>query len=275
MVFNKNLKKQTKSKQIKELVDIISSILVMPNYSLDSIKNIDNIKELDIDECPICNENHVIKYGIRNDRQRYKCKTCGKVFDERTASPISYTKISLDKWFKYIDLLINKVSIRKCAKALDISIKTSFFMRHKILNCLSKITEHESVAEHINIEKVYFKRSHKGIRKKSDVATTHVKEKDSKSGDLLDNLIEQEDVCIEISSDINGDIISAKLVDIKENFTKEIKVKYNIYKKQIRYTQNMKKYSDRLKIWIKDFRGVSTKYLSNYLNLFFWSEKTS
>ena len=88
MALSENLKKEVKqpnSKKARELVNTISSLLVMPNHSSDSVKNIDNTGKLDLDKCPICNENHIIKYGKRNNRQRYKCKICGKIFDERTA----------------------------------------------------------------------------------------------------------------------------------------------------------------------------------------------
>ena len=157
MAFKASLKNEIKSKKIKELVGSISSILVMPNYSSNSIKNIDNTKGLDIEKCPICNENHIIKYGRRNDRQRYKCKRCGKIFDERTSSVISHTKVPIDKWFKYISLLLDRVSIRECARILDISIRTSFFMRHKIMDCLNLIVKSESIYNDMSLEGYYLK----------------------------------------------------------------------------------------------------------------------
>ena len=41
--------------------------------------------------------------------------------------------------YKYITLLVNKATIRECANELGISVKTSFFMRHRILDCLNII----------------------------------------------------------------------------------------------------------------------------------------
>lgn len=226
----------------------------MPNYSLDSAKNIDSSKVLNIEICPICNGNHVIKYGKKYDRQRYKCKTCRKVFDERTDSAISHTKISLDKWFKYINLLIKKVSIRECAKELDISIKASFFMRHRILDCLSLMLKKESIGKSISIEGIYFKCSND------------------------DNYKENECHCIVIFSDVNGNIVSTKLyterdeiLKIKKNFMKDNKNNINMDKKEVYFTHNIKIHYSSFKTWLKKYRWVSIKYLSNYLTLFSWS----
>lgn len=156
-----------------DLFKKLKSVLVNSNLSADK----DN-------KCPNCNGNHIIKHGKRNNIQRYKCKSCSKVFSERSNSIISNTKIFLDKWFMYIALLINKISIRKCSKILKISLKTSFFMRHKILDCLSIILKQE------------------------------------------------------------------KVLDVK-------KINEN---------------DEEFKIWSSCFRGVSVKYLSNYLSLFAWNE---
>lgn len=242
MVFNENLKNQTKLRKIKGLVETISSILVMPNYSSDSIKNIDNIKELDIDKCPICNENHIIKYGRRNDRQRYKCKSCGKIFDERTTSAISHTKLPIDKWFKYISLLVHRFSIRECARILDISVRTSFFMRHKIMDCLNLIVKRESIYNGMSIESCYLK----GY---------------------------DENNCVAIYSDSNGNIVTVKsyvardeILDIEKNIN-------NIDERGVYLTKKIENHYDRFKDWLKKYRGVSIKYFSNYLVLFSWIEK--
>lgn len=286
MVLNKDLKNQVKilnSKEDIELFEMIRSLLIMPNYPLESEVNSDYKKNLENENCPKCKKNNIIKYGRRNNRQRYKCKDCGKVFDERTDSVISNTKVSLDKWFMYIILLINKTSIRECARKLKISIKTSFFMRHRILDCLSIIFENKAVKDIGRVEEVYFKRSYKGNHSKRGVINVPVKSSESRIESLLENSNEDKDVCVKIYSDINGNIISAtldkekfKFLQMKENFIKETKSNYNDYKikNEVYLKKNVKGYYFRLQNWLSDFRGVSTKYLSNYLNLFCWIEDT-
>lgn len=283
MVLNKNLKNQMKisnSEESTELFQMIRSLLIIPNYSLDSEVNLGYKKALKNESCPKCNGNHIIKYGRRNDRQRYKCKDCCKVFDERTDTAISSTKVHLDKWFMYIMLLINKTSIRECARKLNISAKTSFFMRHRILDCLNVILENKSVKDIVKIEEVYFKCSYKGKHSKNSVLSVPAKLSESRRECLLEKSNENKYVCFAICSDINGNIISvkldkekSKLLEKKENFIKETKINYK-FKNEVVLNQDIKGYYFRIQSWLRDFRGVSTKYLSNYLNLFCWSENT-
>ena len=100
MGIHKNLDKYVKtlnSSELEELFNLISSLLITPTYSSAFCEEIKEMKFFKGEICPRCNKSHIIKYGKRYDRQRYKCKNCGKVFDERTSSVISSTKLSLDK----------------------------------------------------------------------------------------------------------------------------------------------------------------------------------
>ena len=104
MSLHKNLEKHIKTlnlNELEELFNILSSLLISPIYSSDFNEEIKEAKYFKGEICPRCYKNHIIKYGKRYDRQRFKCKKCGKVFDERTSSIISSTKLPIDKWFKY------------------------------------------------------------------------------------------------------------------------------------------------------------------------------
>lgn len=69
-------------------------------------------------------------------KQRYKCKDCEKTFNDFTKSSLSNTKLPLEKWIKYAKCMVLGYSIRKCAKNVDLCVKTSFYMRHKILDAV-------------------------------------------------------------------------------------------------------------------------------------------
>ena len=43
--------------------------------------------------CPRCYENHIIKYGKRYDRQRFKCKKCGAIRKNKAAEDDNMDKI--------------------------------------------------------------------------------------------------------------------------------------------------------------------------------------
>ena len=90
--------------------------------------NIDNNTDNNIDNnntiitCKFCGKSHYKKYGFLGNKQKYKCKECGKVFvigDNRE-------KYSYDKKLKVIKMYLEGVGIRKrvlCVGKLDACIK--------------------------------------------------------------------------------------------------------------------------------------------------------
>lgn len=87
--------------------------------------------------CPHCKEEDILRNGKYNNKQRYICKNCRKTFTDFTNSATYNSKKTLDKWIKYAKCMLNGYSIRKCAEIVEINIATSFFWRHKILDCIS------------------------------------------------------------------------------------------------------------------------------------------
>lgn len=97
----KNLSKNELIGAISVAQEILSDF-----FSYDEIK--DSIKESRFSkgyECPKCQCKYVNKNGKYSARQRYICKRCRTTFDEMTLSPFSNTKIGLDKWLKYCELI--------------------------------------------------------------------------------------------------------------------------------------------------------------------------
>ena len=128
----KNLNKD----ELRELVSVAQEAL-SALFSSDRIK--DSIKESRFSkgyECPKCQYKEVNKNGKSNGRQRYICKRCRCTFDEFTLSPFSSTKLGLDRWLKYCELMILGLSIRQCAEEVGVGVKTSFYMRHRILDVI-------------------------------------------------------------------------------------------------------------------------------------------
>lgn len=81
--------------------------------------------------CPHCGCTEKInKNGKYKDKQRYLCKNCGSSFMASTKTILHCTKRSLSTWRKYINCILDGLSIRKSSQLCKISIKTSFFWRH-------------------------------------------------------------------------------------------------------------------------------------------------
>lgn len=89
--------------------------------------------------CPHCSAETVSRNGKYKGKQRYICKSCNKTFTDFTNSATYKSKKTLDKWLKYAKCMIAGYSIRKSAKIVEINIATSFFWRHKILDCIKVI----------------------------------------------------------------------------------------------------------------------------------------
>jgi transposase-like protein len=86
--------------------------------------------------CPYCQSEHFVKNGTQNNKQRFLCRKCKKSFVEQTGTVLSYTKKDLTVWEKYVNCMIEKYPLRKCAKVCNVSLQTAFYWRHKILDAL-------------------------------------------------------------------------------------------------------------------------------------------
>lgn len=129
------LMKDLSRNEMEIWVEIIQSKVEDEYYKGIKHKKINNNRNYI--KCPKCSSEDLSKNGITNNRQRYICKNCRITFDERSFSPLSNTKLSLDKWLKYCRLMVEGGSIKYCAEKVDVSIPTSFFMRHRILDILN------------------------------------------------------------------------------------------------------------------------------------------
>ena len=92
------------------------------NNNITNNNTDNNIDNNTIITCKFCGKSHYKKYGFLGDKQKYKCKECGRVFvigDNRE-------KYSYDKKLKVIKMYLEGVGIRKrvlCVGKLDACIK--------------------------------------------------------------------------------------------------------------------------------------------------------
>lgn len=111
--------------------DIYNYLRTVVNSEFDNV-------DIDINLCLKCNSKNIVKLGNYGGRQRYRCKDCLTSFTSKSFGVFSGTKLDRDVWLKYIDCFINDLTLRECAKEVSVSLKTSFFMRKRIIECLNK-----------------------------------------------------------------------------------------------------------------------------------------
>lgn len=98
--------------------------------------------------------------------------------------------------------MINGYSIRKSAKIVGINIATSFFWRHKILNCISEFLGGGSVDGVVEADEVFLTYSYKGTKPQNMPRKLHKRGKQVKKRG-----ISSEQVCVATALDRQGNLI--------------------------------------------------------------------
>lgn len=252
--------------------------------------------------CPHCGSMKHIKKGIAYNKQRYLCKECHRNFSITTHSILSNSQLDLSIWLKYVECFVNCSSLRVAASTSGVSLKTSFFMRHRILECISKyigefrLNENESC----EMDECFIRESFKGNHTKSKVKLprpAHKRGKDhikpGMSSDqicLLTAINAKQDVFASIACRgaidakttkelIHSNIVTGSIVntDKKKSYIRvfsEMKVEHNRYdsKKDKGKLNFINSLHSRIKSFFQKYRGVSTRRLENYVAWFKWIE---
>lgn len=261
-------------------------------------KHLLDIKFADGAHCPFCsNHTQIIKYGKSNNgKQRYKCKNCNKFFTVTSQSVIQGTHKSIATWKKYISCMMSKMTIRQCAEECNISVRTAFIWRHKILHSLEKMMNEVKLTGVVEADETFFPLSFKGNHKKSNFTMPRRAHKRGKS--IRKRGLSREQVCVPCAVNRNGLSVS-KITNLGRASTKAISTLFNgvidsssvlctdslvaydtfsrncnikhvkvapgFFTNGVYNIQRVNNYHSRLKNFMNRFNGVSTKHLNNYL----------
>lgn len=128
-----------------------------------------NNKEVEC--CPRCGSLDFIKKGksVRDGSQRYFCYGCHRTFGTKTSNAIAMSKLPVDKWMAYIECFVDALPLRACAQKCAVSLNSAFFMRHRLLEVIKKFCTAFSVGTGASAEldETYFHESFKGNHSKS------------------------------------------------------------------------------------------------------------
>lgn len=122
-----------------KLAKLIKLIHKLPENRLDELTDtVSEMLEEDKNsdpppDCPSCSSSAVLRNGTRNGTQRYRCKTCGKVFSSRHNSVMWHAHSGEAVWKRVIRDTIDGKSIDKTAGELALTHATAYNMRHKVL----------------------------------------------------------------------------------------------------------------------------------------------
>lgn len=262
-----------------------------------------NMSNIETTYCHKCGSTSISKFGFHNGGQRYICNDCRTTSTAKTNTIFGTTKLDKTVWLKYVECVVDKLSLQASADKVGVGLKTSFFMRHRILECMKKYTENFRVSKgnSAELDETFLRESFKGNHKKNpDFVMPRTSRKhggeDVKRGISKDQICifsgvnDTNDVIMEIANrgEIkNGDIIrilknkiedgSIINTDRKNSYVKsllEMGANHNRFKSD-RNDGTIAKVNSlhsRFELFIHRFRGVATRRLDNYLTWFKWLE---
>lgn len=282
-----NCIKKLSSKAISKLLDTAKDLL-----SSESIPMNPN--------CPHCESDVVIRYGRKRGKQRFLCKQCGRTFVSTTHTIMAYSHSNAEIWEEVIQDTVHGCAIDYSAKNLGLSHQTVFNMRHKILLALQNDPDSKNIllGGVSELDETFVLDSYKGKQLPEGVARKARKHgaKAQKRG------ISNEYVCICTGIQRNGSAYAATINRAKPD-AEELTClfKHHISKGTLILCDGLKSYNVLAKIAnciIKDcnqftkeetcfyhlntvngfhsfikqrytfYRGVATKYLNRYNQLF-------
>lgn len=245
--------------------------------------------------CPRCKGSELYRHGQANGLQRFRCRRCARTFNCLTGTPLARLRHK-DKWLDYLDCMLDSRTVRKAAAKVAVAKNTSMRWRHRFLTtakddrpvCLTGIAE---------ADETFLLESRKGARKLDRPPR-------KRGGRASTRGISRELVCILVARDRNGktcDFVTGRGALTKAQlhrhllpvlapdtllvtdanhayraFAREAGVAHDFVnvstgRRVVRqasaaiHVQNVNGYHSRFHGWLRAFRGVATRYLSNYL----------
>ena len=257
-----------------------------------------SLRHKEITSCLHCGSTHFVKNGTPNGRQRYLCRKCCKSFVQDSGTILFRTHKKIDTWHKYIQCMIDKLPLRRCAEKCEIALPTAFAWRHKILDALQNMMAKVELEGVVEADETFFRLSYKGNHKKS--SNFHLPRAAKKRGTgAAQRGISKEQVCVPCGLSLEGKSIARstnlgkpRLADIQgvlggriakgsvlvtdslrayqklslDMNLNHIRIPPNRHTQGVFNIQKINSYHALLKnLVLHVFRGVATKYLNNYL----------
>jgi len=285
--------------ELQDLFDFIGEIMSLNSLTHSLPKDCRESRFARGEVCPHCNSTHVVKNGKLNDKQRYKCRACNRSFNDFTKSALSSTKLPLDKWINYAKCMVMGNSIRKSAEIIEVCVKTSFYMRHKILDCIGTFIGTGDVDGIVEMDETFVAESFKRNHIKSGFIMPRRARKRGK--EIRRRGISNEQICVATAIDRNNNIILEMICkgrvgyrDLERLYGGHIdneaiictdshksyirfgrdlnldhkRIMRDHHKNGIYHINHVNSLHSQFKKWMGRFNGVSTKFLANYLHWF-------
>jgi transposase-like protein/IS1 family transposase len=245
--------------------------------------------------CPRCGSACWHRHGHANDLQRYRCRECGRTFNDLSGTPLARLRLR-GKWLDYLHTLLDSKPVRKSASRVGVHRNTAFRWRHRFLDWvkLDRAPQLEGIVE---ADEMFIRESQKGSRNLDRPAR-------KRGGTATRRGISRELDCILVARDRSGNTIDAVTgrgvlktaqldkhllpkLDWQALLVTDANAAYRAFAQQhgiahqsvnlsvgvrvrrgiqgVIHVQNVNAYHSRFRAWLARFHGVASHYLPNYL----------
>lgn len=241
--------------------------------------------------CPHCGTDGAVKRGSANGLHRYRCKFCGKSFNALTGTPLARLRHK-DRWLDFAQSLSDGEVIRDSAERCQVAVTTAFRWRHRFLRALKTGTA--PLRGIVEADETFVLDSRKGDRHLDRPAR-------KRGGKAAKRGLSREPVPVLVAADRSGTTLSAVLPEVSAKAIQAVlepvvdkdallvtdgascyppcAAALGISHEALTHSAGVRVRGDlhiqtvnnrhqRLKAFLAPFRGIATKYLSNYLRWF-------
>jgi transposase-like protein len=242
--------------------------------------------------CPHCSGDCTVRNGHANGLQRHKCRSCGKTFNALTGTPLAGLHLR-GKWLAQAAAMRDGLSLNRTADRLGIAQSTAFRWRHRFL-ATPRTIQAQALVGIAEADEAYFLKSAKGQRgllrkprKRGGKASTRGTSKDhhpvlfardrtGSTANFVLNATTAQEIGSVLKPILPVDTVlctdgSSALARVARDLGVEhhpVKVSSGIRVKGAWHVQNINAFASRLRQWMVRFKGVSSRYLENYLGWF-------
>ncbi len=243
-------------------------------------------------KCPHCASRQVVKNGSADGLQRYKCHGCGKTFNALTGTPLARLHLR-GKWLEQAAALRDGLSLNQVATRLNIAQSTAFRWRHRFL-AAPKTVQAPSLMGIAEADEAYFLKSAKGQRglmrkarkrggragkrgaSKEQTPVLIARDRTGSTANFVLAAATKEDICAALKPLLPEDTVlctdggtalaaAARDLGIEHH---PVNVSAGLRVQGAWHIQNVNAFGSRLRQWLLRFKGVSSRYLENYLGWF-------
>lgn len=245
--------------------------------------------------CPHCRCDKLVRHGHANDLQRFRCRRCGRTFNDLTGTPLARLRLRA-KWPDYLDALLAAKPVRSAARRVGVHRNTAFRWRHRFLDRV-KHDRPAQLSGIVEADEMFLLESQKGARNLDRPPR-------KRGGAAPLRGVSRHLDCILVARDRSGNTIDAvtgrgalKATQLVRHLLPKLapqallvtdaNAAYRAFAREQRiahqavdlqagervrastagaiHVQNVNAYHRRLREWLAHFHGVASRYLPNYL----------